>query len=188
VRTKLDYFACFLCLVVGTLAGPSLKGMVFGEKVVYIPVQPVIAAKSEAPAPAQPTAQQERDAAIVSAVQRFAYFKSELARYKQFDYPKNAEEAAGNVQFVFKMKESLDNLKADIERNQFSSLQIGYSKGQLNALRKDLYTETIRQIDILSRIGTTNRCIGEGGCFGSQAEIRQTRLGVKKLIAQINQT
>ncbi len=116
---------------------------------------------------------------MLNVVQRFAHYKSELARSKDFGPPKDVEEAAENAQFTYKLIDYMTRIKTDIEKYQLSSMEIGFTKGELKNSIRDAHLTTIEQLKVVDRFGTTNRCLWEGGCFSTKQDIKNTSQTIK---------
>lgn len=187
---KDDFIASLVgCLIVGIVMGVFLHSKLGGDSRDNSPV--IVAVPNSAPQ----VNYEKHDQAKLEEMQnqqdtleKFEYFSGEAKRAKEFDYPKNAEEAAGNVQFTYRLIGQLEDLQTDVEANQFTRFQVGFTKAELRKLIKDTYRTTLRQIDTLHRVGPTNRCIWEGGCFTTRKEIRKTRAELLKDLAQFSQS
>lgn len=118
--------------------------------------------------------------AIRATVSSFAFYKNELKRAKSLPTPTDADSAAGITQYLYRLDDQLENVLKDVQTNQLKENEIGFTQSDVRLVQKRALMETLRSIRVIKRFGTTNRCIYEGGCFGSKSEIDSTIKGVRQ--------
>lgn len=115
-------------------------------------------------------AQKSRPEIIAEMVKNYHRYSDELNNIAVFN-GKNVEQVAGTVQYVFDFGERFKNLRKEYNKHGLSDLEVGFTEKDLRQSEIKVYQKTIEGLNKVSALGGTNRCIWEGGCFGSKAEI-----------------
>lgn len=190
---KLHVFVAFVVIAVGCLLLGMGVGMLIERNNTVQASEPCtkqsVITQHNSPEQAELRSDKDRrNGLIASAVSSFNFYKSELSRLKSANADQTADSAASTAQFVYHFGESLDDLRTQIEVNQLTQQEVGFTSYEVKKLQKEVYQETSRRIGVVKKLGTTNMCLWEGGCFGSKTEIAATSQELRREILHLSKS
>ena len=95
-------------------------------------------------------------------------------------YTGDAEQIAGTIQYFYKFGQYFSELRKTAARNELTENDLGISEKQFRDAERNVYLRTLAGLDKLASVGFTNRCLFEGGCMGSKAEINDLKEKIRE--------
>ncbi len=98
---------------------------------------------------------------------------------------KTPDSFGGEIQALYRVGEKFSELRNVMEVNQLTSTEVGVSHQQLRRHEALIYRRTLDAVYKLQKMGGTNRCLFEGGCFDTPEHIRRIDSHITGLVLEL---
>lgn len=130
------------------------------------------------------TKEKPRSSVIADFVGQWNRTREEYNRLSKFE-AKDPDSFGGEIQALYRVGENFSELRKTMEINQLTPTEVGVSHQQLRRHEAIAYRRTLDAVYKLQKMGGTNRCIFEGGCFDTPEHIRRVDSHITGLVLEL---